>query len=271
MDNKFVLSDSFNDLVFEGRNKAYGAYQHRRRYGNQMLISALITCGLVAGLFVWGQNAMAISQPKQKAIEPKIHIIPIDLPENGTLNEVPKPKTEPKPKVSTPDVPKSPVASEQLTTNIAVTNTAESKTPANNTGGDPNGNIGGLGAGTPAGDCEDCFPELLPEPEPVKPEPIPVWVEQMPENEALYGYLAANIRYPKDARDRGDQGVVIIEFVVNKDGTYRDIKIARGVCPSIDLEALRVARKMPRWKPGKQNGVAVDVLCRQPISFKLSE
>ncbi len=272
MDNKFVLSNSFNDVIFEKRNKAYGAYQMRRRYGQQVLTAVVIACGLFIGLFVYANTAMAyasnvVAKPKQDQ-----RITPMTIDQINPSIDVIKPKAEPKVKTTKPATRKAPEASAPITSTIKVTSEPVEKIPDNTAGGDPNGDPNGLGNG-PAdpNPCDDCPPEPLTEPAAAAPAPIPVWVEEMPVNDALWGYLASNVRYPHDARERGIEGTVIIEFIVNKDGTYRDIKIARGVCPSIDLEALRVARKMPRWKPGKQNGIAVDVMCRQPISFKLAK
>ncbi|MGL5891809.1 MAG: energy transducer TonB [Bacteroidia bacterium] len=269
MDNKFVLSNSFNDVIFEKRNKAYGAYQMRRRYGQQVITAVIISCVLCIGLFVYANNAMAyddivIARPIAK---PRIVEVPVIIP-----NEPLRPRNEPKPKTPQTATRKAAVASAAITSKIDITKEPVDKIPDSKAGGDPNGETGGLNNGPPGNQpCDDCPPELLPEPDPVKPAAPPIWVEIMPANDALWGYLSSNVRYPQDARERGIEGTVIIEFIVNKDGTYRDIKIARGVCPSIDREALRVAQNMPRWKPGKQNGIAVDVLCRQPISFKLAK
>jgi periplasmic protein TonB len=272
MDNKFVLSDSFNDVIFEKRNKAYGAYQMRRRYVQQVLTAVIISCGLFIGLFAYANTAMAYDDIVMAAPKMKHHVIPMTMEQVKPTTDVIKPKAEPKVKTTPPAPRKAPTASAPITSTIEVTKEPVEKIPDNTAGGDPKGDPNALGSGTAnPNTCDDCLPEPLAEPAAAAPAQIPIWVEEMPVNDALWGYLASNVRYPHDARERGIEGTVIIEFIVNKDGTYRDIKIARGVCPSIDLEAIRVAQKMPRWKPGKQNGIAVDVLCRQPISFKLAK
>lgn len=269
MDNKFVLSDSFNEVIFEHRNKAYGAYQMRRRYGRQMVSAALIASGLFIGLFVYAHTAMATSNitiPKPKA--PTIVTHTVTIIKDDPVVESPKPVVKPQPK---PAPPKTTVATPQITSQIDVTDKQVPPVGDPQKPGDPNGKNNGEIGGTIGGECDDCPPALLPEPEPAGPAPIPTWVEIMPENAGLFGYLMNNIRYPLDARENGIEGTVILEFIVNKDGTFRDIKVIRGVCPSIDREAIRVAQKMPRWTPGKQNGIAVDVICRQPIAFKLAK
>jgi TonB family protein len=82
-------------------------------------------------------------------------------------------------------------------------------------------------------------------------------------------YLSKNINYPEDCKKEGIQGRVIVQFVVDKDGSIKDPTIARGVHPSLDKEALRVLSSMPNWKPGKQKGEAVKVRYTIPVMFKL--
>jgi bla regulator protein blaR1 len=100
-------------------------------------------------------------------------------------------------------------------------------------------------------------------------------VEQLPQFpggiQAFGKFLASNIRYPKDAREKGIQGRVIIAFVVEKDGSLSGYKIVRSVNPDIDAEALRVLEMSPKWSPGTQKGEAVRVQYSVPISFKLAD
>ena len=99
-------------------------------------------------------------------------------------------------------------------------------------------------------------------------------VEEMPEfpggTGELMKYLAMNMKYPKDAYDNKIQGRVIVSFVVSKDGTIKDPKVVHSVYPSLDKEAIRVVEQMPKWKPGKQRGEAVNVSFTIPVTFKLS-
>ncbi len=98
-------------------------------------------------------------------------------------------------------------------------------------------------------------------------------VEDMPEfpggELALRKYIANAIKYPVIAQENGIQGKVYVTFVVGKDGSIQDAKIARGVDPSIDKEALRVVNTLPKWKPGKQRGKPVRVSYTVPINFVL--
>jgi len=98
-------------------------------------------------------------------------------------------------------------------------------------------------------------------------------VEEMPEfpggDLALRKYIANSIKYPEIAQDKGIQGKVYVTFVVSKDGTVANARIARGVDPSLDKEALRVVSSLPQWKPGKQHGENVNVSYTVPINFLL--
>jgi len=98
-------------------------------------------------------------------------------------------------------------------------------------------------------------------------------VEDMPEypggEMALRQFIANSVKYPVDAQEKGVQGKVYVTFVVSKNGSVANAKIARGVSASLDAEALRVVNSLPSWKPGKQRGQAVNVSYTVPINFKL--
>jgi protein TonB len=99
-------------------------------------------------------------------------------------------------------------------------------------------------------------------------------VEDMPEfpggDEALRKHIADSLDYPEIARKNGIAGKVYVSFVIEKDGSVGDAKIARGVDPSLDKEALRVIKNLPLWKPGKQRGEPVRVQYTVPINFALN-
>lgn len=98
-------------------------------------------------------------------------------------------------------------------------------------------------------------------------------VEQMPEfpggMEALYQFLAANIKYP-GGPDDCVSGKIIVSFVIEKDGTVSDAKVVRKLHPAFDAEALRVVKLMPKWEPGRQEGKPVRVQFNLPINFSLN-
>lgn len=82
-------------------------------------------------------------------------------------------------------------------------------------------------------------------------------------------FIQENILYPQEAIEKGEQGIVYVQFVVRKNGDINDVEIVRGVSESLDKEAARVIKKMPRWRPGKQNDEYVNVRFTIPIHFTL--
>ena len=85
----------------------------------------------------------------------------------------------------------------------------------------------------------------------------------------LYEFLSKNLRYPEMAKENGIQGKVFIQFVVSKDGSIKDVRVVKGIHNTLDKEAFRVVNKMPKWKPGKQQGKVVNTKFTIPIKFKL--
>ena len=85
----------------------------------------------------------------------------------------------------------------------------------------------------------------------------------------LMEYLSENIRYPEECEEICVQGRVIVSFIVEKDGSISNVKVAKSLDPLLDKEAVRVVSGMPKWNPGRQNGVAVRVRCIIPVTFRL--
>ena len=116
--------------------------------------------------------------------------------------------------------------------------------------------------------------KLLNIPQPVNSNSVYDVVEQMPSFpggiSGLRTYLNQNIRYPAEAQETCAQGRVVVSFVVGKDGHISDVTVLRSVDPSLDKEAVRVIRNMPRWTPGKQGGEPVKVRYNVPVSFRLN-
>lgn len=116
--------------------------------------------------------------------------------------------------------------------------------------------------------------EPLNKPQPVNSTRVYDVVEQMPSFpggiSGLRTYLNQNIRYPAEAQENCVQGRVVVSFVVGKDGHISDVTVLRSVDPSLDKEAIRVIRNMPRWSPGKQGGEPVRVRYNVPVSFRLN-
>ena len=105
-----------------------------------------------------------------------------------------------------------------------------------------------------------------------KEDPFNV-VEDMPAfpggMEAMSQFISSNIKYPADAKKQKVDGRVLVNFVVEKDGSITEVKVIKPAFPSLDAEAIRVVKAMPKWKPGYQNGQAVRVQFTMPINFSL--
>lgn len=126
--------------------------------------------------------------------------------------------------------------------------------------------------------CIDDYPPVEEAPQAEEYEPavdnkIFTAVEEMPQfpggEAALLSWIADNLVYPAEAAGNNIQGRVVVQFVVNRDGTIGDVKVARGRDPDLDSEAIRVVKKLPRFKPGRVNGQPVNVWYTLPITFKL--
>lgn len=263
MDNKFVLSQSFNDIVFEKRNKKYGAYQIRRTYGRYALVAGacaifFFTCGSITWAYV--------ATPDDG---PRIVIREVDISEVRDYGDKDLPKEEvPIKKEEIQSPPDKGAVTHEQTEKLDIVDEAETTPPDNlETGKTPNGVVGGTGTPT-GGDCLDC-PKVdttqLPPSLPV------VWSPWPPTCDGLDPYLTKNVRYPDICREQGIEGIVYVEFIVDTKGNYRDVKIAKGAHPAFNKEALRVMGAMPKWTPAKDaNGELVEYIMRKPIRFELS-
>ena len=254
--NQFI--PTFDDIVFENRNKEYGAYQLRKKYNRIVLISTLIGIAVIAtAVIVPYINASRNAANKMRDAKEVIAEMSNDLQNEAAPPPPPPPPPPPAEQqtvvkyvapvvvdsVKVEDESKLMISDEQVATteNKAAVEIVEQKQ-------------------------EEVVPEQ-------KEEEVFLVVEEMPEFPggvlALRQYLASSVKYPVIAQENGIQGKVYVNFVVNKDGSVSNAKIARGVDPSLDAEALRVVSTLPKWKPGKQRGAPVRVSYTVPISFKL--
>lgn len=268
------------DLIFEGRNKEYGAYKLRTQTGKRNL-KAIITIAILAALCIIlfyikaGYDAYqaahaknenvteisALNQPKKKEakVERKVQV----EEKKEVVKEV-KSSIKFTAPVIKKDADVKPEEEMKTQDQIMQTNTA----------------IGALDVKGNSDQGEILKVTQRVETEPVKAEPKPEVenkvfdvVEQMPSfpggPSALMQYLSSNIKYPVVAQENGVQGRVVVSFVVERDGSITDVQVARSVDPSLDREAQRVVRNMPRWIPGKQSGQAVRVKYNVPVAFRL--
>lgn len=261
---------SLDDMVFEGRNKAYGAYVLRQVYGRHVTKAVALGITLTALLIavpvivqrVWPTDIIETSdivedpvtltyfanieptKPQQTASAASVTIrTHTDAPPKVVRDE--DVKTLDKPEITAP-VADGPVVLGDI-----------------NKDGDGGSSVipGAKGGNDTAANTTA--------PTVVKPF---VHVEQMPEflggNAALMKYLQKQMKYPPQALRAGVEGKVFISFTVNTDGSIDDVEVLKGLGYGTDEEAARVISKMPAWKPGYQNNHAVPVRYNLPITFK---
>lgn len=273
-----LTSNAWTDLVFQNKNKEYGAYPLRRNTGKRNLWSIIIMF-LAAILGFSAFTIVKTIQANQK-VENTQEVVLSDIVEKKE-----KPKVEKKPEIKIPEQQKMPekVASSVKFTEPVIKKDNQVKEDNQlKQQEDLNETTTKIGALDVKGNDEGG--EVLkvekaeieqPKPEPQKVEDNKVFdvVEQQPAfpggQGALLQWLSQNIHYPAVAEENGIQGRVVVSFVVEKDGSISNVQVVRGVDPSLDKEAARVVKAMPKWTPGKQNGQAVRVKYNVPVTFKL--
>lgn len=258
-----VLSADRNELVFAERNRAYGAYRMRREYNRTMVIALFAGLGLVGGItllpmLLRGDDTVVTSVPQVKIEDEILKVVEVIIPKS-VQDPGPRP---PAPRPSAPATAAGPLLAidSVASTPLDTTSSAPSPTPDPGPGGgkpDPGPIKGdGGGTGTTNGGVKDGWElESLPE---------------YPGGEtALHRYLMREVRYPSDAIDARQEGRVTVGFIIRSDGAVTDVKVLKGISPSIDAEAIRVVKAMIKWIPGKFNQREVDVRYALPILFKL--
>lgn len=250
-----VLATERNDMVFEDRNRDYGAFVLRRDYVKRLLM-AVVGSVLVFGLAIYTPKIIAAMGGEEEVVEAKkIVDVNLDLFEEEKKDEPPPPPVEPPPPVK--------IESVQFTQLEAVDEPVEEPPPTQETLVETN-----AGTVTQEGEKGE-------EPPPVVEEEPQIFtiVEEMPSfpgGEAeLFKYLGKTVKYPPMAQDAGITGVVYMTFVVDENGKVKDPKVLRGIGGGCDEEAIRVVKAMPAWDPGKQRGKPVRVQYNLPIRFTL--
>jgi protein TonB len=282
MANIDLTTNGWVDLIFEGRNHEYGAYKLRKGTPKRNIYSIIviaILAALLVGVYVAKSaydkyqaahakneavtELSALNQPKQKKAEVKRKEI-VEPEKKEVVKEV-KSSIKFTAPVIKKDNEVKPEEEMKTQAELMQTNTA----------------IGALDVKGNSDNGEILKVTQRVADEPVKPaeekpeveNKVFEVVEQMPSFPggagALMKYLSENIKYPVVAQENGVQGRVVVSFVVERDGSITDVKVAKSVDPSLDREAMRVVRSMPHWIPGKQNGSAVRVKYNVPVSFRL--
>lgn len=270
-----LISLEWTDLVFEGRNQDYGAYQLRKGTSKRNIWSIIIVA-LAAALLFLGLTVHRMAEPNRTVMNMQaVEVANIKKDKKDVKVEKKDPvKVEPERiiekvkssvKFTAPVIRKDNLVKEEDEIKL---DEIEKSTKA----------IGALtvdGNDELGGEVLRIKEEIAP-PEPpkhVEDNKIFEIVEQNPTfpggTAALMSWLSQNIKYPVIAAENGVKGRVIVQFVVEKDGSITDVVVVKSVDPSLDKEATRVIKNMPHWIPGRQNGSPVRVRFTVPVTFTL--
>ena len=278
MTNAQLATASLDDIVFDGRNRHYGAYQLRASYQRHMTRALIIATTIFALLMafpllshLWKPEVVVVP-PIIVAANPTI----VDMPDQ--LKVLPPP-ADSRPPVQPPQPPTMRDIVPVVTTDDKVTPTdkvpeqselTDKKpglvTAVGQPGTDLDSDLRDLNTGTGGGNTDIGAT--------VGDKPY-LYVEQMPElpggggQKAIVAAIQKAARYPASALGNQIEGKIYISFVVNSVGDISDVKVVKGLGYGLDEETMRAVKTLPRFIPGKQNGRAVNVAYTVPISFKI--
>ena len=275
-----LSSKEWRDLVFEGRNQEYGAYDLRKnsdKRHNKSMILVIIALALiiVVGLtFNTVSNFIFQEDIKDEANQELVNVNMAaeeeeEEEEEQERVEMEQPEALPEEILNTIKVTELAIVEDSEVTPEDEIKSQDELKETQTAFGQTNFDQGTDDRNVVREHKEEIIVEEK------KPEKEEVFraVEQMPQfpggNAALFEYLSKHIKYPVIAEENGIQGRVIVTFVVERDGSITDVKVVKSVDPSLDKEAQRVVKSMPRWIPGKQNGSAVRVKYTVPVTFRL--
>ncbi len=257
MANEKKRYPSFDDIVFEGRNKEYGAYSIRKKYSRTMVLSMIagIVIVLTAAIVPY-IKAKNIAQIKQRDANEVIAEMANDINQEEAA---PPPPPPPPPPAEQQTVVKyvapvivDTIKPEEATQFMTADDVVETVVDA---------------------EVVEVIEQVQEEVQEEAPQEVFVVVEEMPSfpggDTELFRFIYDNIKYPEIAKENNIQGKVILRFCVTYKGTVDQVSVVRGVDPSLDEEAIRVIKMLPLWKPGKQGGKPVNVWYSVPISFQL--
>ena len=276
-----LTSREWCEIVFEGKNKDFGAYKLRESSParhTKAIVSVLIALAIILTLLILSVNGV-FNKPEeeQMTISTEQEIATFDAEEEEIEEEEEEQFQMPEPEeIIAPEE----VANQQQVTDLLIVEDdkiEEDKQVKNQE--DVLENEAAVGAVDITEGTNDLNKVIIQEqviaaPKVEDEQPVSIaMVEQKPEfpggEAAMYKWLGDNIVYPSAASEEGVQGRVVVEFVVGKDGSISNVKVVRPRHPALDKEALRVVKAMPKWLPGRNNGQPVKVTYTLPVTFKL--
>jgi len=273
MDNAQLASASLNDIVFEGRNKNYGAFELRRIYGRNVTRALIIGAALLALLVFIPAIAKLMEDRKPKEV--------LNLKENVLMDAPPLDETKPPPPPPPPEAPPPPppkLTTVKFTPPVVKKDEEVKKeeVPDQEELKDKTVATVSVKGNTDAPDLSDLSGEgTKPVEEVVETNKVYTYVEQMPALPggggmgAIVSAIQKNVRYPAVDLRNQVEGKVFASFTVDENGDISDVKIVKGISGTIDAETIRSIKALPKFIPGKQNGRSVKVSFTVPVTYKI--
>ena len=273
MDNAQLATASLNDIVFEGRNKTYGAFELRRIYGRNVTRALIIGAALLALLVFIPAIAKMLEDRKPKEV--------LNLKENVLMDAPPLDETKPPPPPPPPEAPPPPppkLTTVKFTPPVVKKDEEVKKeeVPDQEELKDKTVATVSVKGNTDAPDLSDLSGEgTKPVEEVVETNKVYTYVEQMPALPggggmgAIVSAIQKNVRYPAVDLRNQVEGRVFASFTVDENGDISDVKIVKGLSSTIDAETIRSIKALPKFIPGKQNGRSVKVSFTVPVTYKI--
>ncbi len=276
-----LSSSEWIDLIFEGKNKDFGAYELRKasakRHNRAMLVILIVLLVVaVLGLLANTVLKQADARPEDQIEQAMIDYSAEEEQEEEEPEEENQRVEEQQPEALPEEILNTVKATElQITKDEEVVEEIKSQDDLKETDtavGTTDFDKGTDDLNVVREHKEEVIVEEK-KPEPVDDNQVFTVVEQKPQfpggDAALLKYLSEHIRYPAMAAENGIQGRVVVQFVVTKTGNVGEVKVLRSKDPDLDKEAVRVVKSLPKFVPGKMNGHSVNVWYTVPVTFKL--
>lgn len=276
-----LSSDEWRDIVFEGKNKEFGAYELRKNSPKRHNLAMIAVVVFILAVFAASLLVSEVLKEEEKPKETKAQAEMAVYEDENMEEEIPEEEAfeMPEEEIVTPE---EILSTEKVTEMVILPDDKVTEPPKDQSSLQDSETAAGAAdvEGTTDNiiDTKTIQEDVKVEPTPPPPPPaddnkIFQTVEQNPQfpggEAALLKWVADHLRYPSIAQENGIQGKVTVQFVVTKTGAVGQVKILRGKDPELDKEAIRVVKSLPKFTPGKMNGHPVNVYYTLPITFRL--
>jgi periplasmic protein TonB len=257
MEPKALVYRTWDELVFENRNKAYGAYVLRRSYDDKVLLGFGISVALIILLLFLPKDGKQSIVPRETVYGGYIEL---DQP---PVLDLPKPKPTMQQTVRTQNENLPPLVTTAVVPDVPIVDVPSTPTSSegNALGGENTASVGVSGGEGETETLTTTHPDFT-----LAPEVQPYYQGGL---EEMMRFIRRKLKYPAAPKRLGIDGTVFVSFIINGDGTVRNVEVIRGIHPDCDREAARVIGMLPGWVGGKQGGLPVAVKMVLPIKFVL--